>query len=187
MAFTQQLNTFFSSTQEGSVLVLTLAMMLVFSGQVLMMGMVTTKSLTETGALQTIGMSAREEAFSAMQDFEAREIYPQFLTWVTTSKTTLGAQHVTATTFLNSYGNAAGFRSNIATNFSKTNWSTYRNRIWDEATNQYVDGVFAVNVWLDTSSGWPYTVVANVTGSGINQTIRRRSSVIPPGYSDTES
>ncbi len=188
-------SSFTRQKQEGSVLILTIALMLLFSGQILMVGLVTTKSLAESGALNALGMAAREEAFGAMSDFEVQELYPAYMAKVNVARAdTATFTPVSGEELLNDYGRNAALRTNAVTNFAKRNWSTYRQRLWDPNTDAYVNGPFTTNVWFEarsfTNAGgqlmyeWPFTIVARVRGTGIDQTLRRQTTMIPEGFRD---
>jgi hypothetical protein len=187
--------------QEGSVLILTIALMLLFSGQILMVGLVTTKSLAESGALNALGMAAREEAFGAMADFESKELYPAYMAKVNVARAnTTTVTPVTAEELLDDYGRDETVRRTASLarqNGAMVNWSTYRQRLWDPNTNTYINGQFTTDVWLQSrvlpgSSGtvadgfyeWPFTIVARVRGAGVDQILRRQTTMIPEGYRD---
>ena len=187
--------------QEGSVLILTIALMLLFSGQILMVGLVTTKSLAESGALNALGMAAREEAFGAMADFESKELYPAYMAKVNVARAnTTTVTPVTGEELLDDYGRDETVRRTASLarqNGAMVNWSTYRQRLWDPNTNTYINGQFTTDVWLQSrvlpgSSGtvadgfyeWPFTIVARVRGAGVDQILRRQTTMIPEGYRD---
>jgi hypothetical protein len=199
-------SSFTRQKQEGSVLILTIALMLLFSGQILMVGLVTTKSLAESGALNALGMAAREEAFSAMSDFETKELYPAYMRMVNLARAnTATFTPVTAEELLDDYSrnptppNVSNLRTNAVTNFARQNWSTYRQRLWDPNTDAYVNGQFTTDVWFearrlagpdnifnnaDDLYEWPFTIVARVRGTGVDQVLRRQTTMIPEGYRD---
>ncbi len=173
--------------QEASVLVLTIAVMLLFSGQVLMMGLITTKSLTESGGLGAIQMAAREEAVTAMNDFELEELYPAYVDMVRTARNnTATFTPIAGNDLLLLYGRTATVRQDA----TGVNWSTYRNRVWDDTTGNWRNSDFTCDVWLevrqlpDLTDEWPFTIVARVRGRGIDQILRRQTRIIPSGYGD---
>lgn len=194
---------FTARTQEASVLVLTIAVMLLFSGQVLMMGLITTKSLTESGGLGAIQMAAREEAVTAMNDFELEELYPAYMRLVRTARNdTATFTPVSGGDLLPRYGRCSIMpcpvinplpplvRSNVTPNETGVNWVTYRNRVWDDVANEWRPSDFTCDVWLevrqlpDLTDEWPFTIVARVRGRGIDQILRRQTRIIPRGFSD---
>ncbi len=194
---------FTARTQEASVLVLTIAVMLLFSGQVLMMGLITTKSLTESGGLGAIQMAAREEAVTAMNDFELEELYPAYMRLVRTARdNTATFTPVAGGNLLCRYGRVAcpvgspdavghaWIRTTPVQNVTGVNWSTYRNRVWDDVANEWRPSDFTCDVWLevrqlpDLTDEWPFTIVARVRGRGIDQILRRQTRIIPRGFSD---
>jgi hypothetical protein len=184
--------------QEGSVLILTIALMLLFSGQILMVGMITTKSLTESGALSAFSLAAREEAFGAMTDFETKELYPAYMRMANIARANIATvTPVSGQELLNNYRQTAAVRTDAVNNLAQRNWSTYRQRLWDPINNAYVDGPFTTNVWLESRllpgpSGtmtdgfyeWPFTIVARVRGNGVDQVLRRQTTFIPEGFRD---
>ncbi len=193
-------SSFTRQKQEGSVLILTIALMLLFSGQILMVGMVTTKSLAESGALNALGMAAREEAFAAMSDFETKELYPAYMRMVNLARAnTTTFTPVTGEELLDNYNRAALVRRDAVNNRAQRNWSTYRQRLWDPNTDAYVNGQFTTDVWFEArrlagpdnifNNGddvyeWPFTIVARVRGAGVDQVLRRQTTMIPEGYRD---
>jgi hypothetical protein len=187
--------------QQGSVLVLTIALMLLFSGQILMVGMVTTKSLSESGALGAFSIAAREEAFGAMTDFETKELYPAYMRMATVARANLATvTPISGQELWNNYnpnGANAVFRTDAVNNLGQRNWSAYRQQLWDPVANAYVNGPFTTNVWFESSilpgpSGtledgyyeWPFTIVAHVRGNGVDQVLRRQTTMIPEGFRD---
>ena len=193
-------SSFTRQKQEASVLILTIALMLLFSGQILMVGLVTTKSLTESGALNALGMAAREEAFSAMSDFETKELYPAYMRMVNLARAnTTTFTPVTAEELLDNYNRTATVRTDAVNNLAQLNWSTYRQRLWDSNTDTFVNGQFTTDVWFqarrlagpdnilnngDDLYEWPFTIVARVRGTGVDQVLRRETTMIPEGYRD---
>ncbi len=188
-------SSFFLQKQEGSVLILTIALMLLFSGQILMVGLITTKSLSESGALNALGMAAREEAFGAMADFEIKELYPAYMKKVNDAKTdTANVTPVGGGELWDDYSRNVIVRKDAVNNFAKRDWSAYRQRLWDPINETYVNGRFTTDVWFEsrsyTNAGgllmfeWPFTIVARVRGSGVDQTLRRQTTIIPEGYRD---
>jgi hypothetical protein len=187
---------FTSPKKDASVLVLTIALMLLFSGQILMVGMVTTKSLTESGALSAFSMAAREEALGAMADFETRELYPAYMRMVNDARAnTATFTPVTAEDLLDNYERDAIFRRNATNNLARMNWSRYRQRLWDPINNVWIEGQFTTDVWLvspfllgpdaaSTTYEWPFTIVARVQGNGVDQVLRRQTTIIPEGFRD---
>jgi hypothetical protein len=184
--FATRFHTLFqNSRQNASVLVLTLMMMLVFSSQILMMGLVSTKSLTESGAFGAMSLIAREAAYQAMDDFELKEVYPVVMSVIATAKADTGSvNHLTQAEIMADYGKTATPRQDGV----GVNWSAYVPAFWNADTDAYVNGDYRVNVWLEpgpaATDGWPYQVVAQVKGNGINQTLRRETRLVPDGYSD---
>ena len=186
--------------QEGSVLILTISLMLLFSGQILMVGLVTTKSLAESGALNALGMAAREEAFGAMADFESKELYPAYMAKVNVARAdTANVTPITGQELWDDYNRNATVRKDAVNDFAKRNWSTYRQRLWDPISDTYVNGQFTTDVWFESkvlpgpdnipNSGddlyeWPFTIVARVRGSGVDQILRRQTTIIPDGFRD---
>jgi len=192
--------------QEGSVLILTIALMLLFSGQILMVGLVTTKSLAESGALNALGLASREEAFGAMTDFEVKELYPAYMAKVNVARAdTATVTPVTGQELLDDYSRTAtlpavsNLRTDAVNNRAGRNWSAYRQRLWDPNTNAYVNGQFTTDVWFESrrlvgpdntlNTGddvyeWPFTIVARVRGTGVDQTLRRQTTLIPEGFRD---
>ncbi|MCE2930699.1 MAG: hypothetical protein LW809_04865 [Vampirovibrionales bacterium] len=193
--------------QEGSVLILTISLMLLFSGQILMVGLVTTKSLAESGALNALGMAAREEAFGAMADFESKELYPAYMAKVDDARRNVDRNDnpvgpvtpVTGEELWDDYSRDAVVRTDEINNLARQDWSDYRQRLWDPNTNAYVNGQFTTNVWFEArllpgpdnipNSGddlyeWPFTIVARVRGSGVDQILRRQTTIIPDGFRD---
>jgi hypothetical protein len=190
---------FTSPKKDASVMVLTIALMLLFSGQILMVGMVTTKSLTESGALSAFSMAAREEALGAMADFETRELYPAYMRMVNDARADTGTfTPVTAEDLLDNYDRDAIFRRNATNNLARMNWSRYRQRLWDPINNVWIDGQFTTDVWLvspfllgpdaasttDDGYEWPFTIAARVQGNGVDQVLRRQTTIIPEGFRD---
>jgi hypothetical protein len=107
---------------------------------------------------------------------------------------------VTAEELLDDYGRDETVRRTASLarqNGAMVNWSTYRQRLWDPNTNTYINGQFTTDVWLQSrvlpgSSGtvadgfyeWPFTIVARVRGAGVDQILRRQTTMIPEGYRD---
>jgi hypothetical protein len=192
---------FTSQKKDASVLVLTIALMLLFSGQILMVGMVTTKSLTESGALSAFSMAAREEAFGAMADFEAMELYPAYMRMVNDARSnTVTFTPISGQELLDNYGQGAAVRTDAVNNLAQRNWSTYRQRLWDPINNVWINGPFTTNVWFasqrlagpdnvlnngDDVFEWPFTIVARVQGNGVDQVLRRQTTMIPEGFRDS--
>jgi hypothetical protein len=191
---------FTSQKKDASVLVLTIALMLLFSGQILMVGMVTTKSLTESGALSAFSMAAREEAFGAMADFETRELYPAYMRMVNIARADIATvTPVSGIDLLDNYGRDAAVRRDAVNNLAQVNWSTYRQSLWDPINNVFINGQFTTNVWFfsqrlagpdnvlnnaDDVYEWPFTIVARVQGNGVDQVLRRQTTMIPEGFLD---
>ena len=85
-------------------------------------------------------------------------------------------------------------------NGTRINWSAYRQRLWDPNTNAYINGIFTTDVWFEArrlagpdnilNNGddvyeWPFTILARVRGPGIDQVLRRQTTIIPEGYRDS--
>jgi hypothetical protein len=175
----------YSKKQRASVLVMTLMVMLIFSGQIMMMGLVSNKSLAESGASAAMADGARNAAYQAMDDFEIKDAYPTLMGMINTAKTTTSTTtHITATDVFNLYGKTAPTR----TDGTGTNWEAYTPTFWNSDTNAYVNSPYTVNVWLEpasgTTDGYPFRVVARVKGNGINQVLFREVRVVPNGYTD---
>jgi hypothetical protein len=195
--------------QDASILILTVCLMFLFSGQVLMIGLITTKSMTESGALKAIGMSAREAAYGTMEDFETQELYPAYMKKVqATIADTTTVQNIGPAQLLTDYHPNADIRKNTTTNMANINWSTYQLKVSNPAStgaaNRYNTSPFTCNVWLEVvelpsgtivtdpttmtaakSYAWPYTIVVQVKGGGVDQTLRRPTHIIPSGYMDS--
>lgn len=106
---------------------------------------------------------------------------------------------VTAEELLDNYNRAALVRRDAVNNLAQQNWTTYRQRLWDSNTNTFVNGQFTSDVWFearrlagpdnilnnaDDVYEWPFTIVARVRGTGVNQVLRRQTTMIPEGYRD---
>ena len=193
--------------QDASILILTVCLMFLFSGQVLMIGLITTKSMTESGALKAIGASAREAAYGAMEDFETQELYPAYMKKVqATIADATTIQNIGPAQLLTDYYPNAGIRKNTTANMANINWSTYQVKLSNPAStsaaNRYNTSPFICNVWLEVvelpsgtivtdptsmtgTYAWPYTIVVQVKGGGVDQTLRRPTHIIPAGYLDS--
>jgi hypothetical protein len=142
--------------------------MLIFSGQIMMMGLVSNKSLAESGATAAMADGARNAAYQAMDDFEVKDAYPTIMGLINTAKTdTATTTHITATSIFNLYGKTATTR----TDGTGTNWGSYTPTFWMEPAPS-------------TTDGYPFRIVARVKGNGINQVLYRETRIIPNGYTD---
>jgi hypothetical protein len=149
------------SAQTGSVLVLTISIMFMVASQLLMMGLLSTSTVTNEGAATSASQEAREEAGAAMSDLRLHLIK-----------------------FYNSRGQyGASFNGTVLnSNRNLFEFTGKRYYVMNDAFNGATTSPYRVTGRIVGTTS-PYTLLTTASGNGLNYTLRQQISL--PDYTST--
>lgn len=145
----------------GSVLVLTVTIMFMVSFELLMMGLLSTSTLSAEGAINSTSQEAKEEGLAAMVDFRTNIIRAY------------NARERYATGFQAS--NLTGFRNDVE-------FTDKRFYVMNDAFTGAVASPYRVTARLVGNQS-PYTLSVVASGNGVNYTLNQRLNL--PDYTPT--